>query len=107
MSVRERTTGFLSGASSLPLPNGHGSRGRDWGQTPVMSCSDIEILRAVTIWRSIRLEAMEDWIIIAILYAFGIGFFRLLGGMNAAGEALRRWGRASSTVKATASSSSS
>jgi hypothetical protein len=50
---------------------------------------------------------MKDWIIIAILYAFGIGFFRLLGGMNAAGEALRRWGRASSTVKKTASSSTS
>ena len=106
MSVRERTTGFLSGASSLPLPNGQGSRRCDGGQTPVMSCSDIRF-SAVTILRSIRLEAMEDWIIIAILYAFGIGFFRLLGGMNAAGEALRRWGRASSTVKATASSSSS
>ena len=52
--------------------------------------------RTVTILRSRRLDAMTDWIIIVILYAFGAGFFRLLGGMNAAGEALQRWGRASS-----------
>ena len=57
--------------------------------------------------RSIRLKAMKDWIVIVILYAFGAGFFRLLGGMNAAGEALRRWGKASSAVKASPSSSSS
>jgi len=63
--------------------------------------------RTVTILRSIRLEAMKDWIIIAILYGFGIGCFRLLGGINAAGEALRRWGRASSSVNGSPSSSSS
>jgi hypothetical protein len=50
---------------------------------------------------------MKDWIIVAICYGFGMGFFRLLGGMNAAGEALRRWGRASSTVETSPSSSSS
>jgi hypothetical protein len=50
---------------------------------------------------------MTDWIIIAILYAFGAGFFWLLGGIKAAGEALRRWGKASSAVKASPSSSSS
>jgi hypothetical protein len=49
---------------------------------------------------------MKDWLIIAVLYGFGAGFFRLLGGMNAAGEALRRWGRASSAVKASPGSSS-
>jgi hypothetical protein len=49
---------------------------------------------------------MKDWIIIVILYTFGAAFFRLLGGMNA-GEALRRWGRASSAGKASPSSSSS
>jgi hypothetical protein len=48
---------------------------------------------------------MTDWIIIAICYGFGIGVFRLLGGINAAGDALRRWGRASSAVKASPSSS--
>ena len=48
---------------------------------------------------------MKDWIIIVILYGFGIGVFRLLGGINAAGDALRRWGRASSAVKASSSSS--
>jgi len=50
---------------------------------------------------------MEDWIIVAICYAFGMGFFRLLGGMNAAGEALRNWGRASTTVESTSSSARS
>ena len=42
---------------------------------------------------------MQSWITVAILYAFGMGCFRLLGGINAAGEALRRWGRASSSVR--------
>jgi hypothetical protein len=48
---------------------------------------------------------MKDWIIVVVLYGFGIGCFRLLGGINAAGEALRRWGRASSRIKASPSSS--
>jgi len=52
------------------------------------------------------MKAMKDWIIVAVLYGFGMGCFRLLGGINAAGEALRRWGRASSAVKASPSSSS-
>ncbi len=49
---------------------------------------------------------MKDWIIVAILYGFGMGVFRLLGGINAAGDALRRWGRSSSTVKPSPNSSS-
>jgi hypothetical protein len=35
-----------------------------------------------------------EWIVIVALYLAGIGFFRLLGGVAAAGEALRRWGEA-------------
>jgi hypothetical protein len=35
---------------------------------------------------------MTGWIVAWILYVLGIGFFRLLGGIGAAGEALRRWG---------------
>jgi hypothetical protein len=42
---------------------------------------------------------MWDWIVIGVLYAVGIGFFRLLGGIGAAAEALQTWGRASSTVR--------
>jgi hypothetical protein len=38
---------------------------------------------------------MTAWIITAVLYLFGICVFNLLGGVAAAGEALRRWGRAS------------
>jgi hypothetical protein len=47
---------------------------------------------------------MKDWIVVAILYAFGMGCFRLLGGFRAAGEALRRWGRASSVFRTSTSS---
>ena len=35
---------------------------------------------------------MWNWIIIAALYAFGMGFFALLGGLRSAGDAIRRWG---------------
>jgi hypothetical protein len=35
-----------------------------------------------------------DWIFIGVLYVGGIAFFRLLGGLGAAGEALQRWGGA-------------
>jgi len=35
-----------------------------------------------------------SWIGIGALYLFGIGFFRLLGGVGAANQALQRWGEA-------------
>jgi hypothetical protein len=38
---------------------------------------------------------MLDWIEIVALYAFGAAFFRLIGGLGAASEALQSWGRAS------------
>ena len=41
---------------------------------------------------------MRDWIVIGVLYAFGMGLFRMFGGISAAGDALRRWGRSSTTV---------
>jgi hypothetical protein len=37
---------------------------------------------------------MWQWIVVIALYLFGIGIFRLLGGIGAASEALRRWGQA-------------
>jgi hypothetical protein len=37
-----------------------------------------------------------EWIVIGILYAFGLLFFQLLGGIGAAGRAIERWGRESS-----------
>jgi hypothetical protein len=35
---------------------------------------------------------MWNWILIGSLYLLGMGTFRLLGGLGAAGEAFRRWG---------------
>jgi hypothetical protein len=34
-----------------------------------------------------------SWIVIGVLYVLSIGGFRWLGGIGAAGEALRQWGR--------------
>jgi len=49
---------------------------------------------------------MRDWIVVIVLYALGIGIFHLLGGLGAAGDALREWGRSSSTVRGPRPSSS-
>lgn len=40
---------------------------------------------------------MRDWIVILVLYAVVLFGFRALGGIRAAGETFRRWGRSSST----------
>jgi hypothetical protein len=37
---------------------------------------------------------MWGWIAVVALYAVGMGFFHVLGGLRAAGEALERWGHA-------------
>jgi hypothetical protein len=37
-----------------------------------------------------------EWIVIGVLYAAGLLFFQLLGGIRAAGRAIERWGRESS-----------
>jgi hypothetical protein len=50
---------------------------------------------------------MTNWIIVAFLYVLGMGSFHLLGGIRAAGEALRSWGHASTAVKTRATSASS
>ncbi len=47
---------------------------------------------------------MSNWITVVILYVLGMGFFHLLGGLRAAGEAVRSWGHASTVVKSRASS---
>jgi Sec-independent protein translocase protein TatA len=39
---------------------------------------------------------MWSWIVIGVCYVLVIGGFRILGGISAAGDALRDWGRASS-----------
>ena len=50
---------------------------------------------------------MSDWIVIGLAYAFACGFFRLLGGLGAAEDALRNWGERSATRRRRAASSSS
>jgi hypothetical protein len=39
---------------------------------------------------------MVEWIVVGVLYAFGLLIFQLLGGIGAAGRAIERWGRESS-----------
>jgi hypothetical protein len=38
---------------------------------------------------------MAGWILTGALYALGMGLFAILGGLGAAGDALRDWGRTS------------
>ena len=40
---------------------------------------------------------MLEWVLVGLGYAFGLLFFQLLGGIGAAGRAIERWGRESST----------
>ena len=49
---------------------------------------------------------MRDWIVALVFYLFALAVFRGLGGLAAAGETLRRWGRATSTVRTNPGSSS-
>ncbi len=42
---------------------------------------------------------MWRWVIIGLLYLIGMGFFRQLGGIRAAGETFQRWGKAASTLR--------
>jgi hypothetical protein len=42
---------------------------------------------------------MWDWIVIGVAYAFACGFFRLLGGLGAAEDALRSWGERTANRK--------
>jgi hypothetical protein len=38
-----------------------------------------------------------NWIVIVVCYGFAALFLRLIGGFNAAGDAIANWGRRSST----------
>ena len=50
---------------------------------------------------------MGEWILIAVLYVVVIAGFRWLGGFGSAGDAMREWGRASSTIRRDPRSASS
>ncbi|MGH2977424.1 MAG: hypothetical protein ACRDKC_03500 [Gaiellaceae bacterium] len=49
---------------------------------------------------------MWTWLWIAALYALGIGMFRWLGGVSAAGEAIASWGRTTADRRRRLTSSS-
>ena len=48
---------------------------------------------------------MWEWILIAILYMLGIGFFRWIGGVGAAADAIQRWGHVTAERRRRTSSS--
>jgi hypothetical protein len=50
---------------------------------------------------------MFEWIVIIALYLAGICFFRLVGGVASAGEAMRRWGEAAARRRRASSPSGS
>ncbi len=50
---------------------------------------------------------MWTWVIIVACYLFGAGFFRLLGGLGSASEALQGWARNTTSVRGTVSPTSS
>jgi hypothetical protein len=50
---------------------------------------------------------MTGWIVVGILYALGMSFFRLIGGIGAAGEAFRRWGESTAARRRSTQVSSS
>jgi hypothetical protein len=49
---------------------------------------------------------MRDWIVVLMLYLFGLGFFGVLGGLRSAADALRKWGETSSAIREHPASSS-
>lgn len=49
-------------------------------------------------------STVREWIVTVVLYLVGIGLFRLLGGVGAAGDAVRRWGEAASALRRSGSS---
>lgn len=42
---------------------------------------------------------MWSWLIIAVLYALGMGFFSLLGGLGGAADAFQKWGSRSGSAR--------
>jgi hypothetical protein len=43
--------------------------------------------------------SMWGWVVVISLYALGMGFFHLLGGLGAAADAIQQWGRSSSAAR--------
>jgi hypothetical protein len=39
------------------------------------------------------IHRMLGWVVVGVLYVLGMGFFRWLGGIGAAADAIQHWGR--------------
>jgi hypothetical protein len=50
---------------------------------------------------------MWSWIAIVVLYALGMGFFSLLGGVGGAADAFQRWGSTAGVARSRRSPSRS
>jgi hypothetical protein len=51
--------------------------------------------------------AMWSWLVVAVLYALGMGFFSLLGGLGGAAEAFQKWGSKTGSERSRRSPASS
>ena len=43
------------------------------------------------------MRRMIQWLVVGALYVAALGLFGLLGGLHAAGDAIRTWGEAAAT----------
>jgi hypothetical protein len=50
---------------------------------------------------------MWSWVVIAVLYALGMGFFWLLGGLGGAADAFQKWGSRTGSTRSRRSPMSS
>jgi hypothetical protein len=48
---------------------------------------------------------MSGWILTVVLYVLGMGFFRWIGGLGSAADAIQRWGHATAERRRRTSSS--
>jgi hypothetical protein len=50
---------------------------------------------------------MWSWVVVAVLYALGMGFFSLLGGLSGAADAFQKWGSKTGSARSRRSPTSS
>jgi hypothetical protein len=73
----------------------YASRIRGGADAPRPSRSDAEVVNRSeeAMWH----DGIVDWIILGSGYVLAVGLFAWLGGVARAGEAIRNWGRESTT----------
>ena len=50
---------------------------------------------------------MWSWVVVAVLYALGMGFLSLLGGLGGAADAFQKWGSKTGSARSRRSPASS